>query len=291
MNKQTFSPYIRIAMHSVLAAPFTINERIIFDYEIIFVQEGKCRLTVDGKEYICKKNNVVFIRPDIPHKMECVDNSDFVQPHIHFDVIYSDKSEITPVSFKSRKKMTPDEISLIQDDIFADIDIPVVFIPNDIQKFKTIFFEIIMLYQEKKYNYELLYKAKLLELLCFILSHFEENKSNKDDTDDNSIIAVKNYIDNNYLSVITLDALSTQFHFNKYTLMRKFKAMYGQNVISYYKSKRISYAKDILKTTNLSVYSISEKMNFSVIYSFSRFFKICTDMSPTEYRKKFSNKH
>lgn len=278
-------------MHSVLAAPFTINERIIFDYEIIFVQEGKCRLTVDGKEYICKKNNVVFIRPDIPHKMECVDNSDFVQPHIHFDVIYSDKSEITPVSFKSRKKMTPDEISLIQDDIFADIDIPVVFIPNDIQKFKTIFFEIIMLYQEKKYNYELLYKAKLLELLCFILSHFEENKSNKDDTDDNSIIAVKNYIDNNYLSVITLDALSTQFHFNKYTLMRKFKAMYGQNVISYYKSKRISYAKDILKTTNLSVYSISEKMNFSDIYSFSRFFKICTDMSPTEYRKKFSNKH
>ena len=287
MNKHTFSPYIRIAMHSVLAAPFTINERIIFDYEIIFVQEGKCRLTVNEKEYICKKNNVVFIRPDIPHKMECIDNLNFVQPHIHFDIIYSDKSEITPVSFKSRKKMTPDEISLIQDDIFADIDIPVVFIPNDIQKFKTIFFEIIMLYQEKKYNYELLYKAKLLELLCYILSHFEENKSSKDDADDNSIIAVKNYIDNNYLSVITLDALSTHFHFNKYTLMRKFKAMYGQNVISYYKAKRISYAKDILKTTNLSVYSISEKMNFSDIYSFSRFFKICTDMSPTEYRKKF----
>ena len=86
--------------------------KILFDYEIIFVQQGKCKLTFGTNEYICKKNDVVFIRPDLPHKIESIENFDFVQPHIHFDVIYSDNSENTPVSFKPRKKMSEAELSL-----------------------------------------------------------------------------------------------------------------------------------------------------------------------------------
>ena len=75
MYKNYFSPYVRIAMFSTIQAPFLINERVLYDYEIIFVRNGKCKLTVNGTEYICTRNDIVFIRPGVPHKLEnCEDD-------------------------------------------------------------------------------------------------------------------------------------------------------------------------------------------------------------------------
>lgn len=130
----------------------------------------------------------------------------------------------------------------------------------------------------------------MLELFDCILMQFESNNTRKTDTIYNSVISVKNYIDNNYLSSITLDYLSEYFYINKYTLLRKFKSMYNQTIISYYRNKRIRYAKNILRTTTLPICVLSEKLNFSDIYSFSRFFKTYVGCSPTSYRKNFSVK-
>ncbi|MBQ4516139.1 MAG: helix-turn-helix transcriptional regulator [Clostridia bacterium] len=290
MNKNMFSPFIRLAMYSTIAAPFEINERIIFDYEMIFVSGGRCKLTIDGKEYFCKKNDVVFLRPGIPHKFESVDSADFIQPHFHFDVCYDEKSEDRFVSFKTREKMDAYEKSLICYDVFEFTDIPFVFVPYNIEKFRNIFFDIIEIYLKKPYNYELLYKQKALELLDEILRQFDKGTTNKNVSENDALISVKNYIDNNFLSVITLDSLSGQFYFNKYTLLRKFKSVYKQNIMTYYKGLRLNYAKNILKTTSISIHSLAEKLNFSDIYSFSRFFKSSVGCSPTVYRKNDEKK-
>lgn len=287
MNKNKFSPYLRVAMFSTIKAPFKISNRVIFDYEIILVASGKCKITIDNTEYLCKKNDVVFIRPGIQHNFECVGDCDFVQPHIHFDVSYNDKSEETVVSFKPKKNMTEYERSLIQEDVFKDIFIPYVFTPYDVNKFQKIFFEIIEIFQNKSYNYELLYKSKMLELFDCVLTQFDKNAANTHEIH-NPVIMAKNYIDNNYLSVITLDLLSERFCINKFTLMRKFSKMYGQSIMSYYRSKRIEYIEEILKTTTIPIKVLFERMNFSDVYSFSRFFKSFTGYSPEKYRKNHS---
>ncbi|MEE1047382.1 MAG: AraC family transcriptional regulator [Clostridia bacterium] len=285
MNKAIFSPYVRVAMHSTLTAPFLINTRIILDYEIILVAGGECKITIGETPYICRKNDVVFIPPGIPHKFECINDSDFVQPHIHFDLLYSPESEDRFVSFKAKENMTKSELSLIHEDVLKDANIPYVFTPYDIKKFQKIFFEAIRLFQEKSCNYELLCKAKILELTDCVLSQFCGGSIADTDGELSTIVAAKNYIDSNFLSVITLDFLSNQFYMNKYTMMRKFKSLYKQNIISYYRQKRIEYAKDMLISTSVSISSLAEKMNFTDIYSFSRFFKACTGLSPREYRK------
>ena len=68
--------------------------------------------------------------------------------------------------------------------------------------------------------------------------------------------------------------------------MIKFNKIYKQNIISYYHDKRMEYAKKMLYQSKLSIGAIAEKMSFSDIYSFSRFFKNNEGISPTEYRKK-----
>lgn len=286
MDKNSFSPYIRVAMFSTLIAPFQISNRIIFDYEIILVTAGKCKITIANKEYLCKKDDVVFLRPNIEHKFECIDNCDFVQPHIHFDIAYDCKSTKRFVSFKPSCKMSAGELALIQDDIFCDLNIPHIFTPYDMAKFKRIFFRIIEIFQAKDNNYELLYKGLMLELLSCILTQFETDSVDTPRELPDSVMMTKNYIDNNFLSVITLDFLSMQFHINKFTLMRNFRKIYRESIINYYRKKRIEYIKTALKSTSISITELSYKMNFTDIYSFSRFFKSSTGFSPSEYRKR-----
>ena len=123
MNKNEFSPYIRVAMFSTLTAPFKINDRVIFDYEIILATNGKCKITIDNTQYLCKKNDVIFLRPGIRHEFISVDNTDFVQPHIHFDLTYSNLSEKRFVSFKSKETMSDNERELIQKDAFENMSV------------------------------------------------------------------------------------------------------------------------------------------------------------------------
>ncbi len=287
MNKNTFSPYIRIAMHSTLKFPVYISERVLFDYEIILVGGGQCNINIAGKDYLCKKNDVVFIRPGVPHSFDC--HGGFVQPHIHFDTCYTEKSPERTISYQPKSTMNEYELSLIQDDVFKDIRIPDVFTPYDIKEFKALFYEIIDIFQKKEFNYEILYKSKMLELFHHIIMQFDDGPDAETKASSSVIIAVKNYIDNNFRSVITLDFLCHQFYINKFTLMRNFKLMFQQNIISYYRDKRIDYAKDALCRTNRTISSISEELNFNDLYSFSRFFKSGTGYTPSDYRKAFKD--
>jgi len=282
MNKNILSPYIRLATHSTMSAPFVINTRILYDYEIIYVKDGSCKIKIDGTEYICKKNNIVFLRPGVPHSFHDND-TDFIQPHIHFDAVYSKNSTITPISFKSREAMNELELSLIQEDVFADVKIPYVFVPDNPQAFQKIFFDIIYLYSNKP-NEKIKLKSKMLELLDMIIEKFVENSLNISKISDTVINNIKNYIDENYRNTLTLDTLSSMYYMNKFTLMRKFKKMYGINIIKYYNNKRIEAAKNMLTHTNLNIKAIGEILNFTDAYSFSRFFKTHIGISPNQFR-------
>lgn len=282
MNINTISPYIRLATHSVIPSVHTIRRRVLYDFEIIYVKDGKCRINIDGTDYICRKNDVVFLPPGVPHSFHTYEDIEFNQPHIHFDAVFSDKSSITPISFSDKCDMTINEISLIQENIFSDLKIPYIFVPENSDEFQKTFFHIINSFSEN--NTMTLYsKGKLIELISLIVNQFNDLQQTE-----NSIttsVNIKNYIDGNFLNIITLDSLSDIFHINKFTMMRNFKKDFNTNIIEYYNKKRADYAKHLLLTTNMTVKAVGDILNFTDSYSFSRFFKNQTGISPLNFRK------
>ena len=48
MDINYLSPYIRVAMDSTINPPWKLPERVIFDYELLFVKEG----IINGVEYV-----------------------------------------------------------------------------------------------------------------------------------------------------------------------------------------------------------------------------------------------
>lgn len=99
------------------------------------------------------------------------------------------------------------------------------------------------------------------------------------------ILEIKEYIDHNYYKNINLTTLSKRYNISSGYLSILFSEMTGQNFIDYLTNLRIQKAKELLKSTDLRIYEIAEKVGYRDAYYFSTAFKKVVGINPTEYRE------
>ena len=119
-----FSPYIRVAKHDIQDTKFCFD-RTIWDYELIYLQQGSMKITYQDKTYIANEGNIIFLRPRVHHILES--NSEIVlQPHIHFDFYEDEKSKKIFIPFVTEDKMTIEQKTWFRNDILPElgIDLP-----------------------------------------------------------------------------------------------------------------------------------------------------------------------
>jgi len=100
-----------------------------------------------------------------------------------------------------------------------------------------------------------------------------------------TVIGVRNYINNNYESDLNLDLLSHIRFVSKYHLLRLFKRFYGLTPRQYLIDKRIAKSKEQLKN-GMSVTEACFAVGFESLGSFSTLFKVKTGKSPSKYQKE-----
>ena len=100
-----------------------------------------------------------------------------------------------------------------------------------------------------------------------------------------TIIGVRDYIDNNYDKKLNLDYISRARYISKFHLLRLFKRYYGMTPRQYLIDKRIEKSKELLQT-EVSVTEVCFAVGFESIGSFSTLFKAKTGKSPREYQKE-----
>lgn len=85
----------------------------------------------------------------------------------------------------------------------------------------------------------------------------------------------------------TVSYISEKLNVSAGYLTGMLKSLIGQSTQQYLHEKLIGLAKEKLSTTNLSVSEISYELGFEHLQSFSRLFKIKTNLSPKEFRASF----
>ena len=100
-----------------------------------------------------------------------------------------------------------------------------------------------------------------------------------------TVIGVRNYIDNNYDTDLNLDLLSHSRFVSKYHLLRLFKRHYGLTPRQYLIDKRIEKSKGQL-INGMSVTETCFAVGFQSLGSFSTLFKTKTGKSPIEFQKE-----
>lgn len=100
---------------------------------------------------------------------------------------------------------------------------------------------------------------------------------------------IKQYINKNYASNITIDTLSNVLLCSKSTLSTAFKNAFQKTIIEYLTEVRLQHAILLLDNPSLSIKTIASSCGFSEQNYFTKVFQKYHHMSPVEYRKRSKN--
>lgn len=279
MNIAEINPYIRLAIHSELPAPFYIKRRIIFDYELIYIEDGEMTLTYDDKDYPCKQGDILLLCPGVPHSFN-VSSTTLIQPHIHFDMRYDPQSEHIYICYKDYNEMNPAERAMIRENIFPDHRVSPFLKISEKKKFLKTMFEIIDS-GDSSNPVSVSNRARMLWLIDAILAENASILSQKKPSSSNIATHIRAFIRANYRQNITLEVLEQHFGYSKFYIEKIFKSTYGMSVINYRNRKRMDAALHLLEKNSVS--ETAAQLGYSSIYAFSNAFRSFYGMSPTAY--------
>ena len=269
------NPYIRIARASKLRANYVIQRRVIFDYELIYLEDGQMDFMYDDRIYSCEPGQFILIRPGIPHSFH-VGNRELSQPHIHFDMTYTPQSSQISISFRDMDRLSPSEQKMICPDIF-DTYPKLPFISfSDTKQALDLFYSIISI---PRGTVTLPQKAKLTELIYLLIrDNFPDVLYQEQATQYDVCFQIKAALDAGQGLTSDLADMEQQYAYSRYYLERQFKKRYGISLIAYRNEKRMQQAKKLLQTR--SVTAVAEQLGFGSIYAFSRAYKKHFGTSP-----------
>ena len=274
MYLSLINPYIRLAIPSVIPSGHNIIRRVIYDYELIYLERGEFSLTYNDIVYHCTEGDIIFICPSIPHSFK-INNGEISQPHIHFDITHRPHSDKIPISFKNIDSMSDTEKSLIDKNYFNSYEnSPIIKIQNK-EKFLKLFYQIIL------NEVDILEKkANMIQVLSMLIKDnfpdIIEGQANLDVAHQ-----LKDYIDAGNGLKMQLEDFEKTFYQSKFHLEKKFKEAFGMAIIEYRNKKRMKIAPVLLK--NHSVSEVAETLGYQSIYSFSRAYKQYYGYSPRNH--------
>ncbi len=129
----------------------------------------------------------------------------------------------------------------------------------------------------------------ILSYLKTLLAQIFRNNDIKieQDTKEKSIIYdIKEYIDKNFISDIKISQLSEKFFIDKFYLSHLFKDTFGFSPKQYLILNRLSYSKQLLTKSDLSINQIAIKSGFADSNSYIRAFKKQFNITPNKYKMR-----
>jgi AraC-like DNA-binding protein len=105
---------------------------------------------------------------------------------------------------------------------------------------------------------------------------------------DTLVKQVQEYIENNFAQPLQVSDLATIVNVTPRTLNRRFQTSIDMRPIEYIQAVRIEQAKRLLESQAVTIKSLAYQVGYSDLSSFTRLFKRATELTPKEYRDKFS---
>lgn len=142
-------------------------------------------------------------------------------------------------------------------------------------------------------NYQFTARGLMYALLFKLLEIYKKEKlpANQNfEVKENSfaIAPALDYIRNSYMQDFSIEDLATLCHMSTTHFRRVFTSIMRTGPLEYVTRVRISNAATLLRTTEMSILSISEEVGFHSVSSFNRHFQTIYGMTPMKWRKDMS---
>ena len=239
--------------------------------EMILVLEGEAEFLVDGQQYLGGSGSLVFLNSFEQHEVK-VKKTPYRRYFLTIDsaemermLSYTTLSSIfknRPAGFRHCVCFSSPE----REEIFSLVE---------------------RLYKEYSapgaYSGQMLrslFEQLLIEVYRICPGNFAHNESGSA----SRVIAIQKYIEEHFTEEIRISDLARQFFISPYYLSHTFRSQVGYSPKQYIQLNRLSYAKELLETTDLQVSQIAYKCGFGDTNNFIRAFKAWFGQAPNKYR-------
>ena len=105
---------------------------------------------------------------------------------------------------------------------------------------------------------------------------------------DLTVLETQNWIEQNPTENFTVEDICNKFGVARRTFERRFKKFTGNSVAEYIQRVKVEFAKKQLESGRKTVNEIIYETGYNDVDAFRKVFKKITDLSPLDYRKKYS---
>lgn len=244
--------------------PHTSSRSDLSSYLFFEVVSGEGTLSYQGKRYELRERSCVFIDCNRPYS-HTTDKSLWTIRWIHFN--------------------GPNLASIYQK--YCDRGGRPVFSLDSLDTVSGIHTDLMSVAISGDYMRDMIINQLLASLLVEIMKESWHPEEKWHAAKRASVLEVKEWIDQNYSTQITLDSLAERFFINKYYLSKTFKSQFGATINSYLTTVRITHTKQMLRFTDLSLDAIGEAVGITPARYLSEVFTNVEGVSPSVYRKQW----
>lgn len=252
-------------------------------FQIYLVNKGSMIHSVDSQEVVLGQGDIFIITPNLFHRV-----CNATQNELQFTAINFEPA------FLSYQSLDNDFLSLFINFI-SNTDKTCVF-PKISLESNTLFTAMNIISQmetefaQTQLGFVCYIQGLLTQLLVVLARGYTKIQQHKHDLEAyretrDIIVKCVAYIDNNYTKDIHLNDVAQQFMLSRTNFCKYFKLYMGTTFNAYVSSRKIEYAKELLRTGSLSIAQIAVITGFNDVTTFSRRFKNNTGVSPNVYRK------
>ncbi|HET7001623.1 MAG TPA: AraC family transcriptional regulator, partial [Puia sp.] len=95
---------------------------------------------------------------------------------------------------------------------------------------------------------------------------------------------IKNYLDQHFLEVGSMQQLTRKFFINSFKLKHGFKRLFSHSVMKYVDEHKMNYARTMLQQGRVTISDLADELGYSHYNNFSTAFKKRFGYSPTAIR-------
>ena len=230
-------------------------------YIFFYCTEGKGVISVDNKEYILQKNEAFCIPRNKGHFYYACDENPWSILWVHIkgeDTKYFPLDECRIIHFSTEASIN--RMFFLFDLLFRVLDVSYYSLGNFI------------------------YISQVLSLIMGETYCREKPKSVS--SENRQVTYIVRFMYKNLDKNLTLKQILDEFKCSKSHLNDIFQKATQHSPMDFYINLKVQEACKLLRSTDLLIYEVAERLGYKDQYYFSRIFKKITGMSPSDYRNK-----
>ena len=248
--------------------------------KIVILIDGDLTYYIEGKTYILKPWDILFINKNEIHKP-------VVNPDKYYEriVIWLNPDFMAKYAQGNNDLLKCFEVAIKNNYNLLRLNM------KSIEIIKNIIKDIQSCDNSNEFGSEILKESLFVQLMVLMNRLFLNSDKNRDLEDiqyDKTIEGVLNYINSNLENDLSIDTIASNFFISKYYLMRKFKSQIGSSIHNYIIQKRLILAKSLI-SEGLTMSNVCSKCGFNDYSSFVRAFKKVYGVSPSNYNPTIHN--